>query len=294
MSAEQAGRTDATSSASSPPEPLTYRSGHKPTWCAGCGDFGVLNALYKAMADLRAKPEDFVIVSGIGCSSRLPEFVNAYGFHSIHGRLLTIATGVKLARPELEVLAVGGDGDGLAIGGNHFMHAARRNVDIAYVMMDNSVYGMTKGQPSPTAEMGTVSKAAPFGVLEQPVNPAALAIAFGATFVARGFGGRPKELESLIVEAISHRGFAFLHVLSPCVTFLDSYDYWRSRLMDVEQHDVKDRFEAFRLASLTDNIRTGILYMRQEETLDDKYASLGLKARKDSKFRIEDLLAEYR
>ena len=273
--------------------PVAYRSEHKPTWCPGCGDFGVLNALYKAMADLQVRSENFVIVSGIGCSSRLPEFVNSYGFHSVHGRLLPIATGIKLARPELEVLAVGGDGDGLAIGGNHFMHAARRNVDIAYVMMDNSVYGMTKGQPSPTSDMGMVTKASPYGVLEQPINPAALAVAFGATFVARGYSGRPKDLEALIVGAISHRGFAFVHVISPCVTFLDAFDHWQSNVIDVEAHDPEDRAEAFRLASQMDRTRIGIFYQREEETLDEKFGRLRERALVAGRLKVEDIVKEY-
>lgn len=256
--------------------PLGYHSEHRPTWCPGCGGFGVVNALYKAMADLKLRPEMFVLVSGIGCSSRLPEFVKAYGFHSVHGRALTIATGIKLARPELEVMAIGGDGDGLAIGGNHFMHAARRNIDIAYVMIDNSVYGMTKGQPSPTSEMGVVSKASPYGVLEQPVNPPALAISFGATFVARGFSGDTKGLETLIVKAIQHKGFAFVHVLSPCITFNDSLDFWRANTAEVEQHNLGDRFEAYRLALISEKVRLGLLYQKTEETFDQKYAELGL------------------
>ena len=274
--------------------PLAYRSEHKPTWCPGCGDFGVLNALYRAIADLKLRSENLVIVSGIGCSSRLPEFVNAYGFHSVHGRLLPIATGIKLARPELEVIAVGGDGDGLAIGGNHFMHAARRNIDIAYIMMDNSVYGMTKGQPSPTSEMGMVTKASPYGVLEQPINPAALAVAFGATFVARGFSGRPKDLEALIVGAISHKGFAFVHVISPCVTFLNSYDRWQTNTAEVEAHNPEDRAEAFRLASLTEGVQLGVFYQKEEKTLDSKYRELGDEALKIGRLSVEKLISEYR
>jgi 2-oxoglutarate ferredoxin oxidoreductase subunit beta len=273
--------------------PMAYRSEHKPTWCPGCGDFGVLNAIYRTMADLQARPENYVIVSGIGCSSRLPEFVNAYGFHSVHGRLLPIATGIKLARPELEVLAVGGDGDGLAIGGNHFMHAARRNVDIAYVMMDNAVYGMTKGQPSPTSDMGMVTKASPYGVLEQPINPAELAIAFGATFVARGYSGKPKDLEALIVSAIRHKGFGFVHVVSPCVTFLDEFDYWQANTVEVEAHDMDDRSEAFRLASITDKTRLGVFYQREEETLDEKYKGLSDRALTAGRLKVEDFIREY-
>ena len=181
--------------------------------------FGVLAALERGLALHGRPPHECALISGIGCSSRLPAYTSCYGFHGVHGRALPVATGLKLARPDLEVIAVGGDGDGYSIGGNHFIHACRRNVDIVYIVMDNRVYGMTKGQPSPTTEPDWDSDIAPGGIGLRPFNPLSLAIAAGANFVARGFSGEPDGLAEMIVEAIRWPGFAFIEVLSPCITF---------------------------------------------------------------------------
>ncbi len=199
--------------------PNSYKTDLKPVWCPGCGDFGVLNSLYRALADLKCEPHDTVVVSGIGCSSRLPGYVETYGFNSLHGRALPIATGVKLAAPDLTVVAVGGDGDGIAIGGNHFLHSARRNLDIAYIMMDNEIYGLTKGQAGPTTPIGDKTKSTTYGNPDEAVDPCALAIAFGASWVARGFSGDIKGTTELMKQAIAHKGFAFLNIMSPCVTW---------------------------------------------------------------------------
>jgi 2-oxoglutarate ferredoxin oxidoreductase subunit beta len=215
-----------------------YRSEVKPTWCPGCGDFAVLNALYKALAVKNVDPKDVVEVSGIGCSGRLPEFVSSYGLHVVHGRALPTAMGVKAANPDLTVIAVGGDGDGFAIGGGHVPHAIRRNVDITYIIMDNEVYGLTKGQPSPTTPPGmlAVSKAssmlkmAPQGVIETPLNIMAMVLTYGATFAARGFSGKPNDLADLYVRAMDHNGFSFIQALSPCVTFYDTYGDWKTMI----------------------------------------------------------------
>src|SRR5215813_8372806 len=160
-----------------------------PDWCPGCGDFGVLAALEKAIVDLQIQPYNVVTISGIGCSSNLPGFIETYGMHTLHGRGLAVATGVKLANHSLTVVVTGGDGDGFGIGGNHFIHTIRRNVDLLYLAMDNQIYGLTTGQASPTSRLGMKTKSAPFGNVEPPVNPIALALAAGATFVARGFSG---------------------------------------------------------------------------------------------------------
>ncbi|HEY8744363.1 MAG TPA: thiamine pyrophosphate-dependent enzyme, partial [Chloroflexota bacterium] len=181
-----------------------YKSSAKPTWCPGCGDFGVLNAVYNSLKVQGYKTEEVVVVSGIGCSSRFPFFVSAYGFHGVHGRAIPIATGVKMANPDLKVLVVGGDGDAFAIGGGHFIHGMRRNVDVTYVIMDNEIYGLTKGQTSPTSNVGFITKSTPKGSIDQPLNPLALAMVAGATFVARGFSAKPKELADLIVQGINH------------------------------------------------------------------------------------------
>jgi 2-oxoglutarate ferredoxin oxidoreductase subunit beta len=204
-----------------------FKSGAHPIWCPGCGDFGVLAALERALAVHGRPPHEVALISGIGCSSRLPAYMNCYGFHGVHGRALAFATGLKVARPDLEVITVGGDGDGYSIGGNHFIHACRRNVDMLYVVMDNRVYGMTKGQPSPTTEPDWDSEIAPGGIGLRPFNPLALAISAGANFVARGFAGDPQDLADLIVEGIRWPGFAFIEVLSPCVTFRPEQSAWK-------------------------------------------------------------------
>ncbi len=197
----------------------TFSSGAHPVWCPGCGDFGVLAALERGLAKHGRPPHEVVLISGIGCSSRLPGYMSTYGFHGVHGRALAAATGLKLTRPDLEVIVVGGDGDGYSIGGNHFIHACRRNVDMLYVVMDNRVYGMTKGQPSPTTEPDWDSDIAPGGIGLRPFNPLAVAIASGANYVARGFSGDPNGLADLIVDAhplaglCLHRGAEPLHHL---------------------------------------------------------------------------------
>ncbi len=249
-----------------------YKSDEKPTWCPGCGDFGVLNALYNALRAKNYNPWDVVLVSGIGCSSRLPFFASTYGFHAVHGRTMPIATGVRLANPNLKVVALGGDGDAFAIGAGHFVHAARRNLNIVYVVMDNAVYGLTKGQTSPTAATGFVTKTTPRGNPDQAVNPLLLALASGATFVARGFSGRPKELAELIVQGIDHNGFAFIDVYSPCPTFnkVNTFKYYREETANIPpDHDPSDFVEAVRLASATDPLYLGVFYRVEGESFED-------------------------
>jgi len=250
-----------------PPKQYEYKSDTKPTWCPGCGDFGVLNAVYAALRNRGYHPKDVVSVSGIGCSSRLPFFVTSYGFHGLHGRAMPIATGIKAANPNLTVLAFGGDGDAFAIGGDHFMHACRRNVDITYVVMDNATYGLTKGQASPTSRAGYVTKTTPGGSAEQPVNPLALALVCGATYVAQGFSARPKELTELIVKGIEHKGFAFIEAFSPCPTFnkVDTFTYYKDVIGDVPaDHDPSDLGAALRLATSPEVVPTGLIYQRPQ------------------------------
>ncbi len=195
-----------------------YKSTRKPVWCPGCGDYGVLNSIFGALAQIQLVPEKVAVVSGIGCSSRMPGFIKAYGFHGAHGRALPVAVGVKVANPELDVLVVGGDGDAFSIGGGHIAHVARRNIDLTYIVMDNEIYGLTKGQTSPTSNIGTHTKASPYGSVERPVDPISLLLAYGATYVARGFSSKPKELTAMVEAGMRHRGFSFIQVLSPCVT----------------------------------------------------------------------------
>src|SRR5579863_10082576 len=207
-----------------------------PDWCAGCGDFGVLAAVEKALVELQIPSHEVVTISGIGCSSNFPGFINTYGMHTLHGRALAVATGVKMANHDLTVLVTGGDGDGFGIGGNHFMHTMRRNVDLLYIVMDNQIYGLTTGQTSPTSRLGMKTKSMPFGNLEGPVNPISLALAAGATFVARGFSGEQKHLTELIKQVIQHKGFSFLDVFSPCVTYNhdNTYQWFRPRVKRLE------------------------------------------------------------
>ncbi len=209
-----------------------YKSETRPDWCPGCGDFGVLNALVQAVANLEIDPKDLFVVSGIGCSSNLPGFIHAYGFHSLHGRAMPIATGARLANPDLNVVVTGGDGDGYGIGLGHFVHAMRRNLDITYIVMNNQVYGLTTGQASPTSPEGFLTKSTPKGVIEQPINPIALALVSGATYVSRGFSGDPKHLTELIENGMRHKGFALVDVFSPCVTWnkIHTYDYFRQKV----------------------------------------------------------------
>jgi 2-oxoglutarate/2-oxoacid ferredoxin oxidoreductase subunit beta len=207
-----------------------------PDWCPGCGDFGVLAALQKALVELQIPTHNVVTISGIGCSSNLPGYINTYGMHTLHGRALAVATGLKLANHELTVLVTGGDGDGFGIGGNHFVHSVRRNVDLLYIVMDNQIYGLTTGQTSPTSRLGMKTKSMPFGNIEPPVNPISLALAAGATFVARGFSGEQKHLTELIKQGIEHKGFSFVDVFSPCVTYNhdNTYQWFRPRVKKLE------------------------------------------------------------
>jgi 2-oxoglutarate ferredoxin oxidoreductase subunit beta len=215
-----------------------------PDWCPGCGDFGVLSALKQAIVELGLYPHEVMTISGIGCSSNLPGYLNTYGMHTLHGRALAVATGAALANHELKIVVTGGDGDGYGIGGNHFLHAMRRNVDLTYIVMDNQIYGLTTGQISPTSIKGMKTKSTPTGSVDNPVNPIPLAIAAGATYVARGYTGQVKHLVELIKGGIGHKGFALIDAFSPCVTFnLDNtHDFFKRRTYKLEDrgHDPTD------------------------------------------------------
>ena len=240
-----------------------------PDWCVGCGDFGVLRSLQKACVELGLQPHRILTVSGIGCSSNLPGYIHAYGMHTLHGRSLAVATGAQLANHELTVIATGGDGDGYGIGGNHFTHTARRNVDITYLVMNNQIYGLTTGQISPTSTMGMKTKSTPFGSVEPPMNPITSAIMNGATFVARGFAGDPKHLTELIKQAVQHTGFSLLDVFSPCVTFNHDNDFpffkERVKRLEDEAHDPTDWKSACENAmERGDTIYTGLFFQKKK------------------------------
>lgn len=200
-------------------EPKNYKSDQYVRWCPGCGDHAVLNCLHKAMAEVGIPPYQTAVLSGIGCSSRLPYYMDTYGFHTIHGRGAAIATGVKTARPDLSVWLVSGDGDSLAIGGNHFIHAIRRNVDMNIVLMNNKIYGLTKGQYSPTSDRGFVSKSSPYGTVEDPFVPAELTLGARGTFFARGIDVDLKNITDIFVASAKHKGTSVIEVLVNCIIF---------------------------------------------------------------------------
>jgi len=245
--------------------PRDYKSSVKPVWCPGCGDYTVLSSITKALAALALDPENVAVISGIGCSSRIPAYLNTYGFHGVHGRALALATGLKLSRPDLNVLVTGGDGDGFSIGGNHFLHACRRNVDLTYIVMDNRVYGMTKGQPSPTTEPDWDSALAPGGTGLRPFNPLVIALASGANFIARGFSGDPNGTAKLIVDAIRSPGFSFVEVLSPCVTFRGDQRGWKQMVRPAPVDPTEDIGRAARRLMTDDGMNLGVLYQGHRE-----------------------------
>jgi 2-oxoglutarate ferredoxin oxidoreductase subunit beta len=249
--------------APTPPAALTfsaYKSSYKPIWCPGCGDYSVLSSVTKALAKVAVPPHEVVVVSGIGCSSRIPAYTSCYGFHGVHGRALAAGTGLKVARPELTVLVAGGDGDGYSIGGNHFLHACRRNVDLTYIVMDNHVYGMTKGQASPTTEPDWDNKLSPGGTGVRAFHPLVIALAAGANFVARAFSGDPNGTAEIIAQGIRHPGFSFIEILSPCVTFRPDQREWKTLVHPASVQATDDAARAARRIMTDDGFNIGVLY----------------------------------
>jgi 2-oxoglutarate ferredoxin oxidoreductase subunit beta len=253
------------------PTPDTYaakdfRSTLKPIWCPGCGDYGVASAIYRALANIGRPPHEIAFISGIGCSSRIPGYTTAYGFNTVHGRALPIAQGIKMANPELLVLVAGGDGDGFSIGGGHVPHAIRRNLDLTYLVMDNQIYGLTKGQLSPTSARGTKTPSSLYGSIEDPVNPLLYVLAYGAGFVAQGIPGDMDGLAKLIEEAIRYPGFAFVNVQSPCVTFGNPENQVKAQKAKMKKlsdlgHDQTNRIRAMELAAeYSTSLYTGVFY----------------------------------
>jgi 2-oxoglutarate/2-oxoacid ferredoxin oxidoreductase subunit beta len=247
-------------------QPKDYKSELKPIWCPGCGDFGVLQALYRALSAVGRQPHEIAFISGIGCSSRIPGYTTAYGFNSVHGRALPIAQGVKLARPDLLVVVAGGDGDGFSIGGGHVAHAIRRNIDLTYLVMDNQVYGLTKGQLSPTAPRGLHTVTSPFGSLEEPINPLLYVLAYGAGFVAQATPADMPGMTALIEDALKYPGFSFVNIQSPCVTFGEEEQQLRAHKAKMKPlaslgHDPADQLRALDLArAYGQQLYTGLFY----------------------------------
>ncbi len=254
--------------------PRDFKGKSDPDWCPGCGDFGVLNAIQRAVAELGFRPHEIMTVSGIGCSSNLPGYINTYGMHTLHGRSLAMATGVKMANHDMNVIVTGGDGDGYGIGGNHFTHTARRNTDLTYVVMNNQIYGLTTGQISPTSSLGMTTKSTPFGNVEQPVNPLTSAIMNGATFVARAYSGDVRHLSGIIQQGINHKGFSIIDVFSPCVTFNlnNTHDFFKERVkkLEDEEHNTTDwKLACEKAMVFGDTIYTGVFYESDRSALED-------------------------
>ena len=258
----------------------TYESIIDPDWCPGCGDFGVLRGLKMAAGKLGIKPEELFTVSGIGCSSNLPGYIHAYGVHSLHGRAVAVASGVKFANQDLNVVITGGDGDGYGIGLGHFVHAMRRNLDLTYIVMNNQIYGLTTGQASPTTMKEVRTKSTPRGNVETPINPIALAIVSGATYVSRAFSGEPRHMADIIAGGIAHKGFALVDVFSPCVTYnkVNTYPWFKKRvykLGDEPDYDVTDFQGALtRAFEWGDRIPLGLFYREERPTYEESEPAL--------------------
>ncbi|MFO0555649.1 MAG: 2-oxoacid:ferredoxin oxidoreductase subunit beta [Polyangiaceae bacterium] len=243
-----------------------FKSNLKPIWCPGCGDFGVVQGIYRALSAIGRPPHEIAFVSGIGCSSRIPGYTTAYGFNSVHGRALPIAQGIKLANPELLVLVAGGDGDGFSIGGGHVPHAIRRNMDLTYLVMDNQIYGLTKGQLSPTSARGLKTVTSSLGSLEDPVNPLLYVLSYGAGFVAQATPADMAGMSAVIEEAIRYPGFAFVNIQSPCVTYGEEHQQVKAHRAMMKPlsslgHDPTDRLAAMNLAQhYGAELHTGVFY----------------------------------
>ena len=244
-----------------------FKSDKQPTWCPGCGDFGTMNGMMKALANTGNDPDNTFVVAGIGCSGKIGTYMHSYALHGVHGRALPVGIGVKSANPDLEVMVSGGDGDGYSIGAGHFVHAVRRNMDMTYVVMDNRIYGLTKGQFSPTSREDFETATSPDGPKQAPVNPLALALAADGTFIAQSFSSDAQRHEEIVQQAVEHDGFGFVNVYSPCVTFndVDTYDYFRDTIVDVEDedHDPTDR-DAAREKITNDTEYQGVVYQDED------------------------------
>jgi len=252
--------------------PKDFATATPSWWCPGCGDYGVLAALKSALAELGKNPKDVAFVSGIGCSGKITGYLHSYAFHGVHGRALPVATAVKLANKDLTVIAAGGDGDGYAIGAGHFIHAVRRNPDMTYIVMDNQTYGLTKGQSSPTSQTGYVTGTSPHGHPEAPINGLGVALAAGATFLARGLSAHPKQLTELLKQAIQHKGFSVVEVESPCVTYnkINTYAWFKENVFYLDDtHDASDKNAAFKVLMAEGKMPLGVFYRHDRATLEE-------------------------
>jgi len=274
--------------------------GQTPAWCPGCGNFGILKAFKDAVVDLGIEPYQFVIVSGIGQASKLPHYLKCNTFNGLHGRTLPVATGIRLANHEMLVIAVAGDGDCYGEGGNHLLHAIRRNINVKLFVHDNQIYGLTKGQPSPTSSEGMITKNQPFGVFSEQLNPMALAVALDCSFVARGFAGDLGHLKELMKASILHKGLSLLDILQPCVTFnkINTFEWYKQRVYYIEpEYNPENRIEAFKKAlEWGDRIPLGIVYRNKRPTLEERIPIIKNKPLVDQSFdisRLENTLKEF-
>ncbi len=278
-----------------------FKSPDPIAWCPGCGNFGILNALKRALAELELKPEDVLMVSGIGQAAKIPHYLRCNTFNGLHGRALPAAAGAKIANHDLVVIAAGGDGDGYAEGGNHFIHAMRRNLDLTYLVHNNQIYGLTKGQASPTTDKDMMTGTTPDGNFLSPEKPLALAVAGECSFAARGFAGDMDHLAGLIKQAIRHEGFSFLEILQPCVSFnkVNTFDWYKKRVyvLDEASYDPTDRPAAFEKAlEWGDRIPLGVIYRSDRRTYEDLVGLKGsqpLKERILDKGRFADIFKEF-
>ncbi len=275
-----------------------------PTWCRGCGLFGIFDAYKRAAAALDLEPENIVTVTGIGCHGRLNNYFLGYGFHGLHGRTMPLATGIKLANPGLRVVAVSGDGDAYSIGLGHFIQTVRKNIGITYIVSDNRIYALTQGQVSPTSDFGSVTLSTPFGSKDFPIDGPQLAFAAGGTFIARGFSGDVAGLASLIERGLRHRGFALINVLSPCVTHnkLNSYDWFRQHIVRVGDdpgYDPRDRQKAWTALSHPEKIATGLIYEEEKPSFEelmlaDPLRAIGLEELAVEAGRLDKIMEKFR
>ncbi|MBF0139159.1 MAG: 2-oxoacid:ferredoxin oxidoreductase subunit beta [Magnetococcales bacterium] len=256
-------------------KPRDYKSEVPVVWCPGCGHYGVLDAIYRALAGAGIEPSQLISISGIGCSSRTPYFLHSYKMHTLHGRAGAVATGAQLARPDLTVMVFGGDGDGFSIGGGHMPHMARKNVNMTYVLFDNGIYGLTKGQYSPTSPSAMKAYTTPYGSPDEPLNPLLYMLTYGATYVAQGFAGKPSVCAKLIQDGLQHKGFSYIHILSQCPSFntVDSVETYREAVAAIpDGHDTSNLGDAMTLArdGVNGGIPMGLLYQITRPTLDER------------------------
>jgi len=277
-----------------------YESSYKTQWCPGCGNFGILAAMKDALVNLKIQPEQLLIISGIGQAAKTPHFLKCNMFHALHGRALPVATGAKMANHNLNILVNSGDGDCYGEGGNHFMHTIRRNIDLTLLVHNNKIYGLTKGQASPTSDVGMVTPMQPYGVISESFNGLAVALSLGAGFVARGFSGDMVHLSRLIQEGMKHKGFSLIDILQPCVSFnrVNTYDWYKKRVYNLfEENYVPDNFEnAMNLArQLGDKIPIGIIYKEEKAAFTDRIEVLNqgpLVSQEYNHKRLQSLLSE--